>query len=105
MLDIRKRVEGSKLILELSGEMDLSNHMAFIHVTEITNKADYDSSIIDMNNLKFIDSTGIRTLIDVSNELLKNTNGNLKIINISDDIQEVFELLDIESVLGKGVFL
>lgn len=104
MLDIRKKVERSKLILELSGEMDLSNHMAFIHVTEITNKSDYDSSIIDMSNLKFIDSTGIRTLIDVSQKLIDNTNGNLKIINISEDIKEVFELLDIESVLGKEVF-
>jgi anti-sigma B factor antagonist len=105
MFDIRKSIENNKLIISLSGEMDLSNHMVLIHVIENINSNDYMQTLIDIKNLNFVDSTGIKTFIDVSKLLMNKGKKKLKIINICDDIKEIFDLLNIEEVLGEEVFL
>jgi anti-anti-sigma factor len=105
MFDIRKSIENNKLTINLSGEMDLSNHMVLIHVIESINNNDYVETLIDVKNLSFVDSTGIKTFIDVSKLLMNGGRKKLRIINICDDIKEIFDLLNIEEVLGEEVFL
>lgn len=105
MFDIRKGLENNKLMINLSGEMDLSNHMALIHVIENINNSEYEEALIDIQNLNFMDSTGIKTFIDVSKLLMDNDRKILKIINVCDDIKEIFDLLNIEEILGREVFL
>jgi anti-anti-sigma factor len=104
MLDIRKDMDNFTLIINLSGEMDLSNHMALIHIVENIKKDNYKEAIIDMQNLKFVDSTGIKTLIDMSKLIMETHNDKLKIKNVCEEIKEIFDLLNIEEVLGEEVF-
>ncbi len=46
--------------------------------------------IIDLQNLNYIDSTGIGTLINTA-KLLRSKNGDLVLLNVSSTIEEVFQ--------------
>ncbi len=52
--------------------------------------------IIDLENVGFIDSSGLGTLVS-SYTFLKKLNGVLKIVNVNDNIAELFHLTRLDS--------
>lgn len=57
---------------------------------------------IDFKNVSFVDSTGIGLLIDLVTKL-KNDGADVRIIHVSDDVNEIFTILQISTILGDGV--
>lgn len=53
--------------------------------------------VMDMENLEYISSAGLRVLLAAHKKIRKT--GNLKLINVIDDIMEVFEMTGFADIL------
>lgn len=79
-------------IVKLSGEVDLYNaskikDMIATHIKNSTAK----NIIIDLNEVTYIDSTGIGTLISIK-QMIQGANGELRLIHVTNSIKKIFEL-------------
>ena len=89
-------------IIALTGKIDSSN--AHEEELRLTNELDnYEGKIIiDVENLKYISSAGLRVILKI-----KKMNKDTKIINCNSDVYEIFEMtgftqmMDINKVLKK----
>lgn len=95
-MDINTRdVEGVK-ILDITGEIDLYNAPEIKDSIQSEMENNNKKIIINLENVSYIDSSGIGALISsLSN--LKKVGGGLKIINVYDSVKKVFELTKLTS--------
>jgi anti-sigma B factor antagonist len=95
-MEIKERDESGMVILDIIGEIDLYNApdiKSFI-LKKIENQK--YNIIINLQEVSYIDSSGIGALISsLSN--LKKYQGFLKITNIHDSVKKVFELTKLTS--------
>nr|WP_106783636.1 STAS domain-containing protein [Lysinibacillus timonensis] len=59
---------------------------------------------LDFQQIDFVDSSGIGLLITIIS-ILKESNRNPTIINLNEDVKQVFQLLQLEEIFGKGVLV
>jgi anti-sigma B factor antagonist len=95
-MDINTRNKGDIVILDIAGEIDLYNAP---EIKDIINKLIDEKKfnvIINLEQVSYIDSSGIGALISsLSN--LKKYQGGLKIINVFASVRKVFELTKLTS--------
>ncbi|TFB13679.1 anti-sigma factor antagonist [Filobacillus milosensis] len=59
---------------------------------------------VNFEQVPFVDSSGVGLLINLVKTIREN-DGNITISNISQDIHDVFEILQITEILGKETFI
>lgn len=95
-MDINTRTKVDIVILDISGEIDLYNAP---EIKDIINKLIDEKKynvVINLQEVSYIDSSGIGALISsLSN--LKKYQGGLKIINVFASVRKVFELTKLTS--------
>lgn len=65
---------------------------------------EYKQILINFEEVPFVDSSGIGLLMNLV-KVLKEKNIEVTIVNVRQDVTEVFELLQLQDILGKEVFL
>jgi len=89
-----------ELLIVLPQELTIYNVAAFKE--EILEKLDSSSVLFDCVNLEYIDAAGIQLLLSLEKTLL-NQGMTLKLINLSNQIEESLDLFGIDSILNlKG---
>lgn len=95
-MDINTRSKGEVVVLDIAGEIDLYNAP---EIKDIINKLIEEKQynvVINLEQVSYIDSSGIGALISsLSN--LKKYQGGLKIINVYASVRKVFELTKLTS--------
>ena len=102
MFQLTAKKEDGKLILALSGRIDSAN--ASDAEAQIRAEAEGFSGelVLDADALEYITSAGLRVVLR-----LKKLNGTTKIINVSSDVYEIFdmtgftEMMDISKAYRK----
>jgi len=95
--------ETEKTTVLFNGDMD-------IEMTEIMEEQlipdllKYHLVELDFTAVSFVDSTGIGLLINLVQQL-KDQDISVTITNLSHDVYQVFDLLQIPEILGREVFL
>lgn len=97
MLKITKTAEAGKLTAALEGRLDTTTAPqleaelkdALPGVTDLT---------IDMNQLEYISSAGLRVLLSAQKTM--NKQGEMKITGVSDVIMEIFEVTGFSDILS-----
>jgi|SRR5690554_1035684 len=89
------------VIIKIDGEIDMGNADDFIAEIDKYKDGDY-KLIFDFSQVHFIDSTGIGILIKFFKD---NENLDYAITHVQEDIQEIFNILNLEEVLGEGRFI
>ena len=90
MLIVNKNEEGSKLTLSLEGRLDMLT-------TDILENAldgaldQVEELVMDLKDLEYISSAGLRIFLKAE-QAVEQKNGTMKIINLSDDVHEIFEI-------------
>ncbi len=90
MLIVNKNEEGSKLTLSLEGRLDMLT-------TDILENAldgaldQVEELVMDLKDLEYISSAGLRIFLKAE-QAVEEKNGTMKIINLSDDVHEIFEI-------------
>lgn len=96
MLDIKKDQESSKLEFALTGRLDTITapqleeqiKASIDDVTELT---------FDFSALEYVSSAGLRVLL--SAQKIMNEKGGMVVKNVSEDIQEIFDVTGFSDIL------
>lgn len=97
MLKIKKEMGNGSLTVQLEGrldtttapELEASLRESLTGVTELT---------LDMAALEYISSAGLRVLL--SAQKIMNKQGEMKIINVGEVINEIFEVTGFSDILN-----
>ena len=97
-LDIKTKAQGDVYILDIKGEVDLySSTVMRDYIFNIIKEHHPRVLIIELNEVSYIDSSGIATLVE-GLQLANKTDTRFKIAGLSKRVLEVFELVRLERV-------
>ena len=88
MLSMDSRMEDGELLISLSGRIDSSNSAEMEKNLKALREGREDIPVVfDCEKLEYISSAGLRVLLR-----LHQATGNVKLINVSSEVYEVFEM-------------
>ncbi|MFD2679176.1 STAS domain-containing protein [Bacillus seohaeanensis] len=91
--------------LEVVLEGDLDIEGTEIIENELTPTiTNYKNVKINFEQVPFVDSSGIGLLLTLV-QTLTGQGTNVTILNVSEEVMEVFDILQIPEILGEGVFV
>jgi anti-sigma B factor antagonist len=94
-MDIRQRALGKWLILDITGHIKGSEVSQFRASVQKALSDGHSFVVANMQDVGFIDSSGVGMLITCHQDL-KSANGRLVLMNLSDDIYDLFEMTSID---------
>lgn len=96
MLNITKTVNDKELTIALEGRLDTVTSPVL--ESELQNSLDgIEKLIMDMKNLQYISSAGLRVLLTAQKAM--NKQGCMVVKNASDDIKEIFDVTGFSDIL------
>ncbi len=98
-MDIKTTKLNDVEIVFLNGELDTTTSSeAETHLNEL--RASGSAKIVlNFKELDFISSAGLRVLLATAQEL-KNAGGELRVCNLNEDVQEVFDISGFSTLLN-----
>jgi len=99
-LEITTEKNGPFFLLQLSGEVDMNTSTKVRAVMQETFQritADIKTLLIDLSYVRYMDSSGIATLIEIMQNCRKK-NIRLRLCALSPSVKDVFELARLGSV-------
>ena len=90
-MQLNTRFNENIIIIDITGEVDLYNSPNIKDMIIDKMNSGYKKIVLNLNDVSYIDSSGIGTLI-YCRTTLNQANGQLKIINIKDSVKRIFEL-------------
>ncbi len=90
--------DGSTLIIEVSGEIDIANAEFFTAQIRDAEKTDADRIVIDLGGLGFIDSVGLTQLL-IAQRRSDADSDRLRLRNLNGQPASVVELMQLDKVL------
>ena len=96
MLNIDKNLDGDALFVALEGRLDTTTAPEL----EDSLKESFEgirSLIIDLENLEYISSAGLRVLLFTQKTM--NKQGEMKVVKAGDAIMEIFEVTGFSDIL------
>lgn len=80
------------LVIEIHDEINFENSKDLKNIIKgNSDLSQYNQYIIDLEHVNFIDSSGLGTLVSLLT-YLKKSNGSLLLVNINENIEELFKL-------------
>jgi anti-sigma B factor antagonist len=93
---INKKQDGSALVVALEGRLDTTTAPELEQ--ELKSSLDGITDLtLDMTNLDYISSAGLRVLLSAHKIMLKQ--GKMKVTNASEIVREVFEVTGFSDIL------
>ena len=96
MLDIKKNQEGSKLVFSLDGRLDTITAPQLEEEVK-SSIDDITELIFDFSDLTYVSSAGLRVLLSAQKTM--NEKGSMVVRNVSDEIQEIFDVTGFTDIL------
>ena len=90
-MQITKRVKDKFVILGISGNLNMNNVKLVKKVFDSEVEKGAKFIAIDMQNLTYIDSSGIGSFIGLMRKL-KGIGGQIYLVNMSPDIEKIFSM-------------
>lgn len=96
-MDISCSLNGSVLLIALNGCLDATT--APVLENTINDKsANADAIILDMENLEYISSAGLRVLLNAQ-KLMDAKGGSMTVRHVCENINEIFSMTGFDEVL------
>ena len=98
-MKINKNKNGTKLTFEIAGRVDTSTapQLESAIKEEISGVKEL---VFDMDKVEYISSAGLRVLL--SSQKTMNNQGTMKLINVNDEIMEIFEVTGFSDIPDIG---
>ena len=95
-MTINKNLEGNKLTIALAGRLDTTTAPDFEN--EINSSLNGVSELVlDFAELEYVSSAGLRVILAAQKTM--NKQGSMKLVNVSTDIMDVFEITGFADIL------
>lgn len=95
-MTITKNGEGATLTIAIAGRLDTTTAPQLEEVVNSSLEGVSDLTL-DFSALEYVSSAGLRVLLAA--QKIMNKQGSMKITNVSDDINEVFEITGFSDIL------
>ncbi len=93
---MKHEIENKKLVFHLEGELNSYNAEAVeAEIEKTIAEGGFDTIVWDIENLKYMSSAGLRIVVR-----LKQAYDDFSIINMSDDIYEVFTMVGFTELIN-----
>lgn len=102
MLNIKKSKENTTVVLSLGGRLDTTTAPE-LEKAVVNSYEGITDLIIDMKDLEYVSSAGLRVLLAAQKTM--NKQGNMTIKNVNETVMEIFEItgfLDILTIEGTN---
>ncbi|MCR5544486.1 MAG: STAS domain-containing protein [Eubacterium sp.] len=96
MLNVEKKLNGSELVVEVGGRLDTSTSPELEKELK-DSLGGIDKLVLDFAKLEYISSAGLRVLLATQKTI--NGQGEMKIINVSETIMEIFDMTGFSDIL------
>lgn len=93
-IDVKKNADS--LTIEIGGRLDTTTAPALNKVIN-ENIENIKNLTMDLNNLEYISSAGLRVLLSAQKRMQKI--GEMKLIGVCEDVMEVFEMTGFADIL------
>ena len=98
-MTIDKTSGKNKLTLAVAGRLDTTTSRELSQ--ELDNSLDgINELVFDFKNLTYISSSGLRVLLSAQKTM--NKQGSMKVINVGEEIMEIFEITGFTDILNIG---
>ena len=98
MLGMRKTVENGAMTVAIKGEIDTISSVKLDR--EIGVVEGLKSVTLDMKEVSYITSAGIRVLLGVGKRM--SPGADLALVNLQPTVREIFRLCGLEDLIGQG---
>lgn len=95
-MTINKISEGEKLTLAISGRLD-TNSSPRLEAELRQSVGGVTELVFDFSKVEYISSAGLRVLLAA--QKVMNRQGSMKLIGVSDEVMEVFEITGFADIL------
>ncbi|WP_018933384.1 STAS domain-containing protein [Gracilibacillus lacisalsi] len=103
MLEYKMEKADDNCNVLLNGDLDIDS--TELVNNELVPKLKYETHIyLNFEDVNFVDSSGMGLLIQLVNQL-KDEKQLIRIVNVKEDILEVFDLLQIPEIIGENVIV
>lgn len=89
-MDVKTNISGNRMEMVLSGKLDSVSSPDFTEKT-LASLTGITDLILDLGNLEYISSAGLRALL-VLQQKLSDTDGGVSVRNVPQSIRDVFEV-------------
>ena len=96
-MNIEVRRNSEEIIIEVAGRLDTTTAPT-LDKTINENITDTTNLILDLKELKYISSAGLRVLLGAQKKMQKN--GSMKVKNVCGEIMEIFEMTGFADILS-----
>ena len=96
-MKIRKEIENGKLTVYIDGKLDTSTSPQASQEIE-TEIEDIESLTLDMQNLKYISSAGLRLLLSLHKKMAAK--GGMTVRNVNETNMEIFDMTGFTDILN-----
>lgn len=88
-MELTQNREGSKLTICINGRVDTTTAPQLdSYISE--NLDGVTELVLDLKDMPYTSSAGLRVLLKVQKQM--STQGAMKVINVTDDVMEIFEM-------------
>lgn len=94
-MNISKDLNETKLTLTIDGRIDTTSAPQL--EAEIDAITDITELVLDFSGVEYISSAGLRVILKA--QKLMNNNGKMKLINVNDDVMDVFDITGFLDIL------
>jgi len=94
-LKIEQIREDGKLLCKLSGWLDPNTSPDLMNKINLNG---INTLVFDMSKVEYVFSAGLRTMLMLQ-KLMEYQGGTIKLINLSDDVRNIFECTGLDSML------
>ncbi|MCU1452468.1 MAG: hypothetical protein JWN46_614 [Acidimicrobiales bacterium] len=92
---------GSEPVIAVKGELDAATApLLGAAADEAIRPTEVVGLVLDFEELRFLDSAGLRVIIRVRNELREHRGGSIRIVNAAGIVARVLEITGIDQVLS-----
>lgn len=97
-MNLKEERRGEVLVVHVEGRLDHDGGLAFEKLTSARIAEGCRALVVDFGGVSFLASMGIRALI-TPNRLLSESGGRLGIVNLSEDVKKVLDLVGLLNAL------
>ncbi len=103
-LNVSVREKNSVPIIDLEGEIDVYTYPKLSDALKLVfdKYPTVKDLIINLNNVRYIDSTGLGVIANGANQISKISNGYITIINATPQIRKIF---DVSGLVSTNFYL
>lgn len=94
-MEFKKTQNGEEIVYTLSGRLDTQSSPDFQDVLDQGFENGENKIVFDCKGLEYMSSAGLRTILYAKKRIDgddENSSGYIKLVNVSDDIMEVFDM-------------